>query len=69
MRKVEDGRKVELAPGADDELHRVADPPLIPAWRLEPAVQEIRRDRLIVIAHRHGPEAFPHARRHKSSTC
>jgi hypothetical protein len=39
-----------------------ADPALIRARRLEPAVQEIRRDRLIVIAHRRGLEAFSYPR-------
>ena len=46
-----DRREVQFAAAADDELGRVADPPLIRGVRLELAVEQIRRDRLVVIAH------------------
>jgi hypothetical protein len=45
-------REVELAAAADDELGRVADPPLIRRVRLKLPVQEIGGDRLVVITHR-----------------
>ena len=49
--QIQDRREVQFAAAADDELGRVADPPLIRGVRLELAVEQIRRDRLVVIAH------------------
>ena len=43
--------RYSLPSAADDELGRVADPPLIRGVRLELAVEQLRRDRLVVIAH------------------
>ena len=39
--QIQDRRKVELPAAADDELRRVADPPLIRRGRLKVSVQEI----------------------------
>ena len=60
--EVEDHREVELAAGADDELGGVADPALIRGVRLELAVEQIRRDRLIVIAPRRELVPLAHPR-------
>ena len=49
--QIQDRREVQFAAAADDELGRVADPPLIRGVRFELAVEQIRRDRLVVIAH------------------
>ena len=49
--QIQDRRELQFAAAADDELGRVADPPLIRGVRLELAVEQIRRDRLVVIAH------------------
>ena len=49
---MQDRREIELPATADDELRRVADPPLIRRDRLKLPVQEIGRDRLVVITHR-----------------
>ena len=50
--QIQDRRQIELAAAADDELRRVADPPLIRRGRREVAIEQIGCDRLIVIAHR-----------------
>ena len=58
------GREVELAgvAGADDELGRVADPPLIRRISLKPSVQQIGRDGLVVITHGRALEALAEPR-------
>ena len=48
--QIQDRRQIELAAAADDELRRVADPPLIRRGRREVAIEQIGCDRLIVIA-------------------
>jgi hypothetical protein len=52
-KQIQDRREVELpaAAGPDDGLSRIADPPLIRRRRLKPSVEQIGRDRLVVIAH------------------
>ena len=50
--QIEHRRQIELPALADDELGRVADPPPIGRVRGELSVEEIRRHRLIVVAHR-----------------
>ena len=60
--QIQDGREVQLAAAADDELRRVTDPSLIGTGRLEATVEQIRRHRLIVVAHRRGLESLPGAR-------
>ena len=49
--QIQDHREVELAgaAGADDELGRVADPPLIRRVGLKSPVEQIGRDGLVVI--------------------
>src|SRR2546430_7136573 len=60
--QIENGCQIELAGPPDHELRRVADPPLIHGRGGEPTIEQIARDWLIVIAHRRGLEALPHAR-------
>ena len=44
--QVENGRQIELAAAADDELRRIADPALIGRLRCESTVEQIGRDRV-----------------------
>ena len=60
--QIEDRRQIQLAALADDELGRVADPALIRRVGRELPVEQIRRDRLVVIAHRRALEALPRPR-------
>ena len=60
--QIQDRREVELAAAADDELGRVADPPLIRRVRLKPTVQQIGRDGLVVITHGRVLEALAEPR-------
>ena len=60
--QVEDRRQIQLAALADDELGGVADPAPIRRVGRELPVEQIRRDRLVVIAHRRAFEAFPRPR-------
>src|SRR5947209_7589850 len=59
--QVEDGGQIQRPALADDELGGVADPASIRRVGGELSVEQIRRDRLIVIAHRRALEALPRA--------
>ena len=59
--QVQDRREIQLVAAADDELRRVADPPLIRRGGRELPIEQIGRDRLVVIAHRRELEPPPHA--------
>jgi hypothetical protein len=48
--QIEDGHKVQFPAVPDHELGRVANPPLIRGLGRELAVEEIGRDRLVVVA-------------------
>ena len=57
--QVEDRRQIQLPALANHELRRVADPAPIRRVGRELPVEQIRRDRLIVIAHRRAFEPLP----------
>ena len=57
--QIEDRRQIQLAALADHELGRVADPAPIRRVGRELPIEQIRRDRLVVIAHRRALEPFP----------
>src|SRR5262249_49567516 len=59
--QIQNRREIEFAAGADQELRRVAHPALIRPLGAELPRQHIGGDRLIVLAHRRGPEAFARA--------
>ena len=56
-------REIQLPAAANHELGRVPDPPVVRRVRHEVLREHIRRDRLVMIAHRRTFEAFPHPRR------
>ena len=56
--EIQDGGEIQLAAAADDELCRVADPPLIGRGRLELTIEQIGSHGLVVIAHRRALEPF-----------
>jgi hypothetical protein len=60
--EIEDRRQIQLAAVADDQLRRVADPPLIRPLGGELAIQDIVGHRLIGIADRRQFEAFARPR-------
>jgi hypothetical protein len=60
--QIEDHRQRQLAALANNELGRVADPPVIRRFRGELPLEQIRRDRLVVIAHRRAFEPLADAR-------
>ena len=60
--EVKDGRQVERATAPNDELGRVADPPLVRRVGDEVLAEEIRRDGLVMIAHGCAREPLPHPR-------
>jgi hypothetical protein len=61
-KQIEDRRQIQLPALADHELGGVADPAPIRRVGRELSVEQIRRDRLIVITHRRALEAFPSPR-------
>jgi hypothetical protein len=60
--QVENRGQIKLAALADDELGGVPDPALIRRLGGELPVEQIRRHRLIVVAHRRALEALAHPR-------
>ena len=49
--QIQDRGHIEFAAAPDDELRRVADPALIRRGRRELPIEQIGRDRLVVVAH------------------
>ena len=60
--QIEDGGEIELAAAPDDELGRVADPPLIRRRCGKLPIEQIGGDRLVVVAHRGHLVAFARPR-------
>lgn len=56
--KIQNCREVELPTAADHHLRRVADPSLVRGFGHELPIQKVRRDRLIVVAHRSDLESL-----------
>ena len=59
--EVEDRRQVEPSAPSNDELGRIADPPLVRGGSDEVLSEEVGSDRLVMIAHRRAFDALPHA--------
>jgi len=57
--QIEDRREIQFAAFPDDELRGIADPPPIRRLGCELSVEQIRGDRLVVIAHRGAFKALP----------
>ena len=57
--EIQDGRQIQLGAAPDHELGGVTHPALIRAGGRELPIEDIRRDRLIVIAHGRRPKSLP----------